>query len=79
MGDILPVADRASGARRYHRRGDAPEEGAMNLENVINVVILIVVLYIAFRVGAVVLKVLLGLLAIALVVWLVQRLVTGMP
>jgi hypothetical protein len=46
----------------------------MNIENVVSIIFLIVVLYVAFRIGAVILKILLGLLAIAIVVWLVQGL-----
>jgi hypothetical protein len=45
----------------------------------LNVVILIVVVYLAFRVGAVLMKVLLGLLAIGLVVWLIAGLVGAAP
>ena len=47
----------------------------MDVAAVLNVVILIVVVYLAFRVGAVLMKVLLGLVAIGLVVWLVAGLV----
>jgi hypothetical protein len=50
----------------------------MNTESIINLVILIVVLYLAFRIGTVLLKVLLGLLAIALVIWLFRGLL-GAP
>jgi hypothetical protein len=50
----------------------------MNTESIINLVILIVVLYLAFRIGTVLLKVLLGLLAIALVIWLFRGLL-GVP
>jgi hypothetical protein len=46
----------------------------MNIENVVSIIFLIVVLYVAFRIGAVILKILLGLLAIGIVVWLVQGL-----
>jgi len=46
---------------------------------VLNVVVLIVVVYLAFRVGAIVMKVLLGLLAIGLVVWFVAGLVGAAP
>lgn len=51
----------------------------MDVAAVLNVVILIVVVYLAFRVGAFLMKVLLGLLAIGLVVWLVAGLVGGAP
>jgi hypothetical protein len=47
--------------------------------NVLNVLILIVVVYLAFRVGAFLMKVLLGLLAIGLVFWLVSNLVGASP
>ena len=49
----------------------------MDLTGVLGWVVLIVLVYVAFRVGAVVLKVVLGLLAIGLVVWLVQGLLAG--
>lgn len=51
----------------------------MDVAALLNVVILIVVVYLAFRVGAVLMKVLLGLLAIGLVVWLIAGLVGAAP
>lgn len=47
----------------------------MDTSNLLNLVIVIVVAYLAFRVGAVLMKVLLGLVAIALLVWLIMGLV----
>jgi hypothetical protein len=47
----------------------------MDVAAVLNVVVLIVVVYLAFRVGAVLMKVLLGLLALGLAVWFVAGLV----
>lgn len=47
--------------------------------DVISLVVLIVVLYLAFRIGAVLMKVLLGLVALGLIVWLVMGLVGGVP
>lgn len=44
----------------------------MTVADVLNVLLLVVVLYLAFRIGAVVLRILLGLLAIALFVWLIR-------
>jgi hypothetical protein len=49
----------------------------MELTDVLGWLVLIVLVYVAFRVGAVVLKVVLGLLAIAVVVWLIQGLLAG--
>jgi hypothetical protein len=49
----------------------------MDLGEVLNLVVLVVVIYLAFRIGAVLMKVVLGLLAIALVWWLVTGLVDG--
>jgi len=46
---------------------------------VLNVAILIVVIYLAFRVGAFLMKVLLGLLALGLAVWLVMGLFGAAP
>jgi hypothetical protein len=51
----------------------------VDLADVLNILILIVVVYLAFRVGAVIMKVLLGLLAIGLVVWFVAGLVGAGP
>ncbi len=51
----------------------------MDVATVLTVVVLIVVVYLAFRVGAVLMQVLLGLLAIGLVVWLVAGLVGAAP
>jgi len=51
----------------------------VDLMSVLNVVILILVIYLAFRVGAIVMQVLLGLLAIGLVIWFVARLVGAAP
>ena len=50
----------------------------MTTENIVSIVVLIVVLYVAFRIGAVVLRILLGLLAIGIVIWLVSGLL-GAP
>ena len=46
----------------------------MDLGETLNLLVLIVVIYLAFRIGAVLMKILLGLLAIALVWWLVTDL-----
>lgn len=51
----------------------------MDVATVLTVVVLIVVVYLAFRVGAVLMQVLLGLLALGLVVWLVAGLVGAAP
>lgn len=53
------------------------EEDFMDPSNLVGLVVLIVVVYLAFRIGAFLMKGLLGLLAIAIVVWLVMRLVGG--
>jgi hypothetical protein len=50
------------------------EEGTMDI---LGLVVLLVVIFLAFRVGAFLIQVLLGLLALALVVWLVSRLFGG--
>lgn len=47
----------------------------MTGNELLNLAIVIVVAYLAFRVGAVLMKVLLGLVAIALLVWLIMGLV----
>lgn len=49
----------------------------MDPSNLVGLVVLIVVVYLAFRIGAFLMKGMLGLLAIAIVVWLVMRLVGG--
>lgn len=49
----------------------------MDWSNVLSVIVLIVVIFLAFRVGAFLMKILLGLLAIAIVVWLVAGLFGG--
>lgn len=46
----------------------------MEATSLLNLLVLIAVVYLAFRVGAFLMKVLLGLLALALVVWLVAGL-----
>ncbi len=46
----------------------------MNLQSILSLIVLIVILYVAFRVGAFLIKVLLGLAAIGLVIWLVMQL-----
>ncbi len=51
----------------------------MDFTNVLNILILIVVVYLAFRVGAFLMKVLLGLLAIGLVIWLLTSLLGTPP
>lgn len=43
----------------------------MEAMSLLNLLVLIAVVYLAFRVGAFLMKVLLGLLALALIVWLV--------
>jgi hypothetical protein len=45
--------------------------------DVLGLVVLLVVIFLAFRVGAFLIQVLLGLLALALIVWLVSRLFGG--
>jgi hypothetical protein len=47
------------------------------LTDLFSLVVLIVVIYLAFRIGAVLMKVLLGLLAIALIAWLIAGLFGG--
>lgn len=49
----------------------------MTGSELLNLVILIVVVFLAFRIGAFLMKGLLGLLAIALLVWFVMGLVNG--
>ncbi|MDZ7802211.1 MAG: hypothetical protein U5K81_15650 [Trueperaceae bacterium] len=49
----------------------------MEASNIVGVVVLIVVIYVAFRVGAFLMKGLLGLLAIGLIVWLAMSLFGG--
>jgi hypothetical protein len=49
----------------------------MDMSDVLGWVVLIVLVFLAFRIGAFLMKVLLGLLAIALVVWLVGGLLQG--
>ncbi len=47
------------------------------MTDVVGLIVLIVVVYLAFRIGAVLMKVLLGLLALALIVWLIAGLFGG--
>lgn len=49
----------------------------MDISDVLGWVVLVVLIFLAFRIGAFLMKVLLGLLAIALVVWLVGGLLEG--
>lgn len=49
------------------------------MTDVVGLVVLIVVIYLAFRIGAILMKVLLGLLALALIVWLVAGLFGASP
>ena len=49
----------------------------MDLSNILSIVVLIVVIFLAFRVGAFLMKGLLGLVAIGIVVWLVASLFGG--
>lgn len=51
----------------------------MDIAAVLNLVVLIVVVYLAFRVGAFLMKVLLGLVAIGLVVYFVSQLTGAAP
>jgi hypothetical protein len=51
----------------------------MTAEEIIGIVIVIVLLFVAFRIGAILMRVLLGLLAIGIVVWLLSRLLAGTP
>lgn len=43
----------------------------MEMTEIVSIVVLIVVVYVAFRIGAVLMKVLLGLVALGLIVWLI--------
>jgi hypothetical protein len=47
------------------------------MTDVVGIIVLIVVVYLAFRIGAILMKVLLGLLALALVAWLIAGLFAG--
>ncbi|MFN2323108.1 MAG: hypothetical protein ABR510_09165 [Trueperaceae bacterium] len=47
------------------------------MTDVVSIVVLIVVVYLAFRIGAVLMKVLLGLVALGLIVWLIAGLFGG--
>ena len=47
------------------------------MTDVVGLIMLIVVVYLAFRIGAILMKVLLGLLALALVAWFVAGLYGG--
>lgn len=49
----------------------------MDLSNILGLVVLIVVVFLAFRVGAFLMKIFLGLLAIAVVIWLLSSLFGG--
>lgn len=49
----------------------------MTLESLFGLVLLIVVLYVAFQVGALLMRLALGLLAIGIVVWLVMGALAG--
>lgn len=49
----------------------------MDPSNLVGLIVLIVVIFLAFRIGAFLMKGLLGLLAIAIVIWLVMRLLGG--
>lgn len=49
----------------------------MDASNLLGLVVLIVVVFLAFRVGAFLMKGLLGLLAIAVVIWLLASLFGG--
>jgi hypothetical protein len=49
------------------------------MTEVVSLVVLIVVVYLAFRIGAVLMKVLLGLLALGLIAWLIVGLFGGAP
>ena len=51
----------------------------MDPMGIVNLLVLIVVVYLAFRVGAFLMKVLLGLIALALVFFLVARLLGAVP
>ena len=49
----------------------------MEMTDVVSIIVLIVVVYVAFRIGAVLMKVLLGLVALGLIVWLIAGLFGG--
>lgn len=49
----------------------------LTVTDLFSLVALIVVIYLAFRIGAVLMKVLLGLLALALIAWLIAGLFGG--
>jgi hypothetical protein len=49
----------------------------MGLESIIGIVVLVVILFVAFRIGAVLMRLALGLLAIGIVIWLIMGLLTG--
>ena len=49
----------------------------MDLSNILGIVVLIVVIFLAFRIGAFLMKGLLGLVAIGVVIWLVASLFGG--
>jgi hypothetical protein len=51
----------------------------VDVEGVVGLAILIVVLYVAFRIGALILRIVLGLLAIAVVIYLAQSLFGATP
>jgi hypothetical protein len=55
------------------------KESRVDVDQVVAIAILIVVLYVAFRIGALILRIVLGLLAIAVVVYLVQSLFGATP
>lgn len=49
----------------------------MSLESIIGIVVLVVILFVAFRIGAVLMRLALGLLAIGIVIWLIMGLLAG--
>jgi len=49
----------------------------MPLAEILQIVLAVVLIYVAFRIGAVLMKVLLGLIAIAVIVWLVSGWMNG--
>jgi hypothetical protein len=49
----------------------------MGLESIIGIVVLVVILFVAFRIGAVLMRLALGLLAIGIVIWLIMGLLAG--
>lgn len=49
------------------------------MESVLGFIVLIVVLYIAFHIGAIILRILLGLFAIGILAWLIMGLLGGPP